>query len=73
MAIKMDNANFSMHEVLVDNGSSTDIIFMEVLRKMGLEDANLNPVQMPLVDFWGSEVTSLGTIDLPISMGDEPK
>ncbi|KAL0415850.1 UNVERIFIED_CONTAM: hypothetical protein Slati_3416900 [Sesamum latifolium] len=57
---------------LVEIGSA-DIIFWNVLRRMGLEDSNLSPVQTPLVGFGGSEVASMGTIDLPVSMGEEPK
>ncbi|KAK4381156.1 hypothetical protein Sango_2994600 [Sesamum angolense] len=73
MVIKMDIENFSIHKVLVDNGSSADIIFWDVLRRMNLENANLDPVQTPLVRFGGSEVTSLGSIDLSVSIGDEPR
>ncbi|KAL0411854.1 UNVERIFIED_CONTAM: hypothetical protein Slati_3775100 [Sesamum latifolium] len=73
MVIKLDIANFTVHKVLVDNGSSADIIFRDVLKKIGLEDANLSPVKTPLVGFGGSEVNSLGSIDLPVSMGEEPR
>ncbi|KAL0406623.1 UNVERIFIED_CONTAM: hypothetical protein Slati_3976200, partial [Sesamum latifolium] len=73
IVIKLDIANFTVHKVLVDNGSSTDIIFREVLKKMVLEDANLSPVKTPLVDFGGSEVNSLRTSDLLVSMGEEPR
>ncbi|KAL2247814.1 UNVERIFIED_CONTAM: hypothetical protein Sindi_2633700 [Sesamum indicum] len=73
MVIKMDIANFSVHKVLVDNGSSVDIILMEVLNKMDLYNAKLAPVAAPLVGFGGSEVQSLGTINLPVSIGEEPR
>ncbi|KAK4400700.1 hypothetical protein Sango_1176100 [Sesamum angolense] len=49
MVIRMDIANFIVHKVLVDNGSSADIIFKGVLRKLGLEGARLDPVHIPLV------------------------
>ncbi|KAL0373878.1 UNVERIFIED_CONTAM: hypothetical protein Sradi_3303500 [Sesamum radiatum] len=73
MVIKLDIENFAVHKVLVDNGSSADIIFWDVLKRMGLEDSVLSPVQTPLVGFGGSEVVSTGTINLPVSMGEEPK
>ncbi|XP_020550217.1 uncharacterized protein LOC110012129 [Sesamum indicum] len=73
MVIKMDIANFTVHKVLVDNGSSADIILKEVLIKMGLGDARLDAVNSPLVGFGGNEVDSLGTIELPVSLGDEPR
>ncbi|KAL2224630.1 UNVERIFIED_CONTAM: hypothetical protein Sindi_2930100 [Sesamum indicum] len=50
-----------------------DIIFIDVLRKMELGDMKLKSVQTPLVGFGGSEVVPEGMIDLPISLGEEPK
>ncbi|KAL2226354.1 UNVERIFIED_CONTAM: hypothetical protein Sindi_1994100 [Sesamum indicum] len=73
MFIKLDVANFTVHKVLVDSGSSTDIIFKSVVDKMGLDNARLEPEKTPLVGFGGSEVPSLGMIELPVSMGEEPK
>ncbi|KAL2253131.1 UNVERIFIED_CONTAM: Retrovirus-related Pol polyprotein from transposon opus [Sesamum indicum] len=71
--IKLDIANFTVHKVLIDSGSSADIIFKSMIDKMGLENIRLEPVRTPLVGFGGSEVASLGMIELPVSMGDEPK
>ncbi|KAL2228585.1 UNVERIFIED_CONTAM: hypothetical protein Sindi_1838200 [Sesamum indicum] len=73
IVIKLDIANFTVHKVLVDSGSSADIIFKSVIDKMGLENIWLEPVRTPLVGFGGSEVASLGMVELPVSMGDEPK
>ncbi|XP_011083340.1 uncharacterized protein LOC105165882 [Sesamum indicum] len=73
MVIKLDIANFTVHKVLVDSGSSADIIFKNVIDKMGLENIRLEPVKTPLVGFGGSEVASIGMVKLPVSMGDEPK
>ncbi|KAL0303534.1 UNVERIFIED_CONTAM: Gag-Pol polyprotein [Sesamum radiatum] len=73
MVIKLDIANFSVHKVLIDNGSLADIVFWDVIKRMGLESAQLQPVHTPLVGFGGSEVASMGTITLPVSMGEEPK
>ncbi|KAL2240335.1 UNVERIFIED_CONTAM: hypothetical protein Sindi_0674700 [Sesamum indicum] len=56
MVVKLDIANFTVHKVLIDSGSSTDIIFKNVVDKMGLENARLEPVKTPLVGFGGSEV-----------------
>ncbi|KAL2240962.1 UNVERIFIED_CONTAM: hypothetical protein Sindi_0737400 [Sesamum indicum] len=74
MVSKLDIANFTVHKVLIDSGSSADTILKNVVDKMGLEKARLEQVKTPLVSFGGSEVASLGgTIELPVSMGDEPK
>ncbi|KAL2246278.1 UNVERIFIED_CONTAM: Retrovirus-related Pol polyprotein from transposon opus [Sesamum indicum] len=60
MVIKMDIANYHVHKVLIDNGSSVDIIFSNVLRKMDLGSVRLKPVRTPLVGFGGSEVVPEG-------------
>ncbi|KAL2228650.1 UNVERIFIED_CONTAM: hypothetical protein Sindi_1844700 [Sesamum indicum] len=73
IVIKLDIANFTVHKILVDSRSSADIIFKSVIDKMGLENIRLELVRTPLVDFGGSEVASLGMVELPVSMGDEPK
>ncbi|KAL0437473.1 UNVERIFIED_CONTAM: hypothetical protein Sradi_0455200, partial [Sesamum radiatum] len=73
MVIRMDKANFVVHKVLIDNGSSIDILFMDVLRKMEIGVFSLRSVGTSLIGFGGSEVIPLGTIDLPISIGVEPK
>ncbi|KAL2242652.1 UNVERIFIED_CONTAM: Retrovirus-related Pol polyprotein from transposon [Sesamum indicum] len=73
MVIKLDIANFTVRRVLIDNGSSADIILWDVLVKMGLENAKLEPVRTPLVGFGGTEIVPLGTLDLPVSMGEDPR
>ncbi|KAL2241784.1 UNVERIFIED_CONTAM: Retrovirus-related Pol polyprotein from transposon opus [Sesamum indicum] len=73
MVIRMDIANFTVHKVLIDNGSSADIIFKRVLDKMGLDNVRLESANTPLVGFGGGEVASLGTVILPASLGEEPK
>ncbi|KAL2224136.1 UNVERIFIED_CONTAM: hypothetical protein Sindi_2943300 [Sesamum indicum] len=59
IVIRLDIANFTVHKVLVDSGSSADIIFKNVIDKMGLENLRLEPVKTPLVGFGGSEVNVL--------------
>ncbi|KAL0400316.1 UNVERIFIED_CONTAM: hypothetical protein Sradi_2374900 [Sesamum radiatum] len=56
MVIRMDIANYLVHKVLVDSGSSVDIIFSNVLRKMDLGHLLLKPMKTPLVGFGGSQV-----------------
>ncbi|KAL2230962.1 UNVERIFIED_CONTAM: Retrovirus-related Pol polyprotein from transposon [Sesamum indicum] len=73
MVIRLDIANFTVRKVLIDNGSSADIILRDVVIKMGLENAQLELVRTPLVGFGGTEIVPLGTLDLPVSMGEEPR
>ncbi|KAK6140870.1 hypothetical protein DH2020_025402 [Rehmannia glutinosa] len=72
MVITMDVANFAVQKVLVDSGNSVDLISLSVLRKMDLGIMSIKQVGTPLTGFGYHEVVSLGTIDLPTSLGEEP-
>lgn len=64
MVIKTDIANFIVHNMLVDNRSLVDVLFMDVLGKMWLEITIIKPVHIPLVGFGGTKITPLGIVDL---------
>ncbi|KAH7866849.1 hypothetical protein Vadar_025777 [Vaccinium darrowii] len=62
-------ANYETIRVLIDNGSSADILFVVVFHPMGNPTKKLQFVQSPLVGFSGEKVQTLGAIDLPDTMG----
>ncbi|KAK6145511.1 hypothetical protein DH2020_022331 [Rehmannia glutinosa] len=55
MVITMDVANFAVRKVLVDSGSSVDVIALSVLRKMDLGITSIKPVVTSLTGFGGHE------------------
>ena len=62
-----------MHKVLVDNGSSVDILYYPTFQQMGIDRERLIPTNAPLVDFGGTRVLPLGAITLSVVVGDYPQ
>ena len=59
-------ANYTIRRVLVDNGSSADILYYLAFQEMRLRQDLLHPVNSPLVGFGGMKVQSVGTVTLPV-------
>ena len=72
LVIRAVVANKTIHRVLVDNGSSADIIFVSTFDKMGIGREKLEPVSTHLRGFSGEKVLPLGSIQLVLTLGDPP-
>ena len=62
-------ANHNVHCILVDNGSSTDILYWSAFNKLNLEQEKILPTNCPHMGFTGEQVQSLGSIKLPVTIG----
>ena len=66
-------ANYQVRRVLVDSGSSADILFTPAYDSLHLDRERLQPVRTPLVGFSGERVQPLGSIVLPVTAGTAPR
>ena len=66
-------ANNNMHKILVDNGSSVDILYYQAFQKMGLKDSDLKPSPNPVYGFTGDIVTPMGVVSLLMTVGEYPR
>ncbi|XP_031251662.1 uncharacterized protein LOC116109575 [Pistacia vera] len=69
LVISLQVANILVKRVFVDGGSSANILFLEIVKAMGLEEANINKRQTLLVGFSSKQKYTIGEIILPIYAG----
>lgn len=62
-------SNYLSHGILIDNGSSVDILYLPAFDHMGIGRDKLQPVQTPLIGFTGDQLLSIGMIGLPVTAG----
>ena len=62
-------ADYTIKRVLVDNGSSADILYYLAFQQMRLGRDLLRPACSPLIGFGGMKVQPVGTITLPVVVG----
>ena len=65
--------DYNVHRMLVDNGSSADILYYPLFQQMGINRARLTPTDAPLVSFGGTRVLPLGAITLSVTVSDYPQ
>ena len=72
LVIRAVVANKTVHRVLIDNESSTNIIFASTFEKMGIGREKLEPVNAHLRGFFEERILPLGSVQLVLSLGDPP-
>ena len=65
-------ADYTTRRVLIDNGSSADILYYPTFQQMKLGRDQLRLMNSPLVGFGGIKVQLVGTITLPVVVGVYP-
>nr|XP_018674671.1 PREDICTED: uncharacterized protein LOC108951437 [Musa acuminata subsp. malaccensis] len=66
-------ANAQVRRIMVDTGSSTDILYFDAFQKLGLARENMKPMCSALTGFTGDSILPLGAITLPLTLGAPPR
>nr|XP_023874804.1 uncharacterized protein LOC111987331 [Quercus suber] len=63
---------FNTRRVLVDNGSSADIIYLSAFQQLKVDPNKLRPFESPIVSFSGDKVYPRGIVMLTVTAGSYP-
>ena len=64
MVITVEIENYAVKKVLMDQGSSVDILYWATYQKLQLPNTAVIPYDEPIYDFSGEQVSTRGYIDL---------
>ena len=69
LVVTINISSFTTRRVMIDNGSSADILYLPAYQQMKLDKDKLQPMEALLVGFTGDRVCPVGIITLPITVG----
>ena len=65
--------DYNVYQVLVNNGSSADILYYLAFQQIGINKTRLIPTNAPLVGFGGTKLFLLGAVTLSVTTSDYPQ
>ncbi|XP_075636818.1 uncharacterized protein LOC142609066 [Castanea sativa] len=72
LVVSIQIGDYNTYRVLIDNGSSANILYYPAFQQIRIEREGLIPIDTPLVGFGGTRVFLLGAVTLPVTIGDYP-
>jgi len=73
LVLSLAIANHRIHRILIDTGSSADILYRSAFEEMKIDRNKVIPARHSLVGFTGEQVLPLGSIELPVTAGTYPR
>ena len=73
LVVSLQVGDYNMHQVLVENGSSANILYYPTFQQMRIDRERLSPTNTPLIGFGGTRVFPLGVITISITAGNYPQ
>ena len=72
LVIMLNIEGFNTKRILIDNGSSADIIYLPAFQQLRLDSRRLRPFDSPLFNFNGDRVYPRGIVTLTVTAGAYP-
>ncbi|KAK3024223.1 hypothetical protein RJ639_044692 [Escallonia herrerae] len=72
LVVTLQVENFDVKRILVDNGSSAEVLFYEAFQRMNIPSYRLRKIDTPLYGFSNHHVVCEGIIALPVTVGAPP-
>ncbi|KAK3034435.1 hypothetical protein RJ639_034672 [Escallonia herrerae] len=72
LVVTLRVGNFDVKRILVDNGSSAEVLFYEAFQRMNIPSDRLRKIDTPLYGFSNHPVVCEGIIALPMTVGAPP-
>ena len=66
LVLTLNVSNSEVSKILIDNGSSANVLFLSTLREMELAESEIEKSTTALIGFNGELTMAFGTIKLPI-------
>ena len=73
LVVSIRVGDYNTYRVLVDKGSSVDILYYPAFQQMRINRERLVPTNAPLVGFGGTKLYPFGAVTLPVTIGDYPQ
>ena len=73
LVVSIRVGDYNTYRVLVDNGSSVDILYYPAFQQMRINRERLVPTNASLIGFGGIKVYPFGVVTLPVTIGDYPQ
>ena len=69
LVVKQRIGDSDVKQVLIDQGSCSEIMYLDLFHGLGLKQSDLQPYDAPLVGFSGESIRPIGQITMAIHMG----
>ncbi|XP_019150965.1 PREDICTED: uncharacterized protein LOC109147762 [Ipomoea nil] len=73
LIVTLDISSVDVRRVMVDTGSSVNVLYLDVFKKLKLDEKKLTPVRTQLSGFTGATIEPEGMIRLPVEVGTYPR